>query len=159
MARMMTFLWLIVSVSTVLWAAPPERSGVIRVVVEKLRNDRGQVGYGLFRNGEGFPDNFDKAFRTAWASIEGDRSRAEFTDVPYGNYGIGVIHDENNNGQLDNLVDVLLAKEKEFAGMEGHGVSNNVKGVLVASEKFADTVFALRSELRSVNITMLYSKF
>lgn len=161
MARAMVLLWLIlgVSVSTVLWADSSEQRGVIRVVVEKLRNDRGQVGYGLFRNGEGFPANFAKAYRTVWAPIEGARSTAEFTDVPYGNYGIGVIHDENNNGQLDNILDAVLSEDKGFSGMEGHGVSNNVKGVLVDSGKYADTVFRLQSPTRSMTITMIYSKF
>lgn len=137
--------------------AASEKTGTIVVNVTNLHNNEGQVCYGLFKNGEGFPTNFQKAFRTVTAPIVDLKSSAEFTDVPYGNYAIGVIHDQNNNNALDTLL--TNTKEKAISGMEGYGVSNNVKEALLSASKYADAVFRLKTERRTVDIILQYSKY
>ena len=56
--------------------------------------------------------------------VDGQTIVWQINDVPYGDYGIAVLHDENSNGKMD----------KNFLGMplEPYGFSNNLRVTLRA---------------------------
>lgn len=92
----------------------------IRLTVTNLRSDNGFVLVSLFKEGVGYPDNTDKAYRNAKATISNHGAVIIFTEVPEGNYAIAILHDENNDRKMN----------KSFFGLpkEGYGFSNNVMG-------------------------------
>lgn len=128
-------------------AADPSASSV-RVEAGTFRNTRGDAGCLLFKSGEGFPDQPDKAFRTVHVPIEQGRAVCEFRDVPAGTYAVAVLHDENLNHKMD----------RNFLGIpqEGWGVSNNVRPALSAP-RFDDATFSLKpSAATTVTIKLGY---
>ena len=92
----------------------------IRLTVTNLRNDKGFVLVSLFKEGQGFPDKAAQAFRTDKVAIFNRKAILIFPDLPAGSYGISILHDENNDQQMN----------KNGLGLpkEGYGFSNNVIG-------------------------------
>jgi len=92
----------------------------IRLTVSNLRNDKGFVLVSLFKEGQGFPDKAAQAFRTEKVAIYNKKAILIFPDLPAGRYGISILHDENNDQQMN----------KNGLGLpkEGYGFSNNVIG-------------------------------
>jgi uncharacterized protein (DUF2141 family) len=92
----------------------------IKVNIINLRNSKGRVLISLFKDGIGYPDQPDKAFRKTSISIKDNQAFFLFTDIPFGNYAIAILHDENDDKQMN----------KNSLGLpkEGYGFSNNVMG-------------------------------
>ncbi len=67
----------------------------------------------------------------------------KINDVPYGNYGIAVLHDENKNGKMD----------KNFVGIpqEPYGFSNNVR-VTFGPPTWEKSKFVVRGSITEVSI-------
>lgn len=89
----------------------------LEVVVKNVKDAKGTVRVGIFKD--------DKTFlKDAWkgqvVKAESGEVRVTFEDVPAGTYAISIIHDENENGELDS----------NFFGMpkEGFGFSNDAMG-------------------------------
>jgi uncharacterized protein (DUF2141 family) len=94
-------------------------TGTLTVRVVNARNASGEIRVALFKDGQGFPGDASKAFRTQGAQIDPQTMSAQvvFTGIPQGVYAVSVFHDENGNGKLDkNLVGIPK---------EGYGASNN----------------------------------
>lgn len=68
------------------------------VTVEGIRGGKGSVMVGLFANKQAF---LKKAIYGRVVSVEGEMIKAIFENIDPGDYGISVIHDANNNGELD----------------------------------------------------------
>ena len=86
----------------------------ITVVIEKTKNDKGTVLFGLhsektFMKGEGI--------QNATSKIKDGKVIVTFENVPEGEYAILVLHDENDNNRMD----------FDESGMpkEDYGMSNN----------------------------------
>jgi len=92
----------------------------IKVNIINLRNSKGRVLISLFKDGIGYPDQPEKAFRKTSISITDNQAFFLFTDIPFGNYAIAILHDENDDKQMN----------KNSLGLpkEGYGFSNNVMG-------------------------------
>lgn len=107
-------------------------SGTMTVVARGLRNSDGHVLFVLFNDKKGFPGKDQYAVRKGRSSIKGSVSKHVWKDVPEGTYAIAVVHDENDNGDVDT----------NFIGMpkEGVGASNNPKGSL-GPPKWKDSKF------------------
>lgn len=111
-------------------------SGTIVVEMVGFRNDRGLACVALFGEGGGFPDALDGAAALGEARIEGGRCTIALEDVPAGAYAVSVIHDENENGELDtNALGIPT---------EGFGFSNNPK-IRFGPPRFAKARFAHRA--------------
>ncbi|MBN8676021.1 MAG: DUF2141 domain-containing protein [Chitinophagales bacterium] len=100
---------------------PPAEDG-ITINITNLRNDKGHVLVSLFKEGEGFPDKAEKAFRKEKAAISNKKAIIQFSSVPGGNYAVAILHDENDDAKMN----------KTWLGLpkEGYGFSNNVMGTL-----------------------------
>ena len=86
----------------------------ITVSVDNVRNNKGKVIFGLYTE-EGFSK--ETPFQATESTIEGNKVKVTFTNIPKGVYAIKCVHDENNNGRMD----------FEDSGMpkEDYGTSNN----------------------------------
>jgi len=75
-------------------------NGRMRVDVEGLRSDRGHLLAALYDRPEGFPRE-GKPAHQAKVAIQGGRASVDFPELPPGTYAVAVLHDENDNGELD----------------------------------------------------------
>src|ERR1043165_172855 len=82
--------------------------GTFILKVTGIRSVKGQVKIALFNSSD-----------TWLGEHPAYSSTIKVDDVPYGDYGIAVFHDENSNGKMD----------KNFLGIpqEPYGFSNNVR--------------------------------
>lgn len=92
----------------------------IRVSIQNLRSNKGHILISLFRNGNGYPDEPEKAIRKQRLSIADKSATVIFPGLPSGQYAIAILHDENDDEKMN----------KNFFGIpkEGYGFSNNVTG-------------------------------
>lgn len=87
------------------------------IEVTNIKKPVGSIRVGLFDSDEDFLKN---AKYGEVVKATADKVIVTFTDLPPGEYGISVIHDENENGKLDT----------NFMGVpkEGFGFGNNAMG-------------------------------
>ena len=121
----------------------------LTVQVAGVRNSKGQIAIALFHEGEGFPGDKSRAFRTLQVRIDPQTLRAQVTldNLPAGVYAVSVFHDENMNSRLD----------KNVFGIpkEGYGASNNPKRSM-GPPKFAEAKFQLDQPEKVMEISLLY---
>ncbi len=71
---------------------------ILHVEITNVKNTNGTVRVGLFDN----EDNFLKeAIAGQTVKPKGEKVEVTFKNIPPGEYAISVIHDENENGELD----------------------------------------------------------
>jgi uncharacterized protein (DUF2141 family) len=102
--------------------SPPTRAqsggpGTIILKVTGLRTEKGQVRIAVFNSSEMWLG--EQPLYSSTIKVDSQSVVWKITDVPYGDYGIAVFHDENKNGKMD----------KNLLGMplEPYGFSNNVR--------------------------------
>lgn len=90
---------------------------MLRVEVVNIKNNSGSIRVGLFDNEKDF---LRKAVLGESISANEEKVIVVFENIPPGEYAISVIHDENNNEELD----------LNFLGIpkEGFGFGNDAKG-------------------------------
>jgi len=122
-------------------------NGNIQIKVSGLKNKSGQLGILIFTSKEGFPSDWQKAYKQILIPVTGDKAEYTFTGLPYGKYAVSVMHDENKNKKLDT----------NFIGIpkEGYGVSNNATGSM-GPPKFEDAAFNLDRDIISADIKVNY---
>jgi uncharacterized protein (DUF2141 family) len=124
----------------------PEK-GSLTVSVTGLRNDKGELNVNLFNSSDGFPSEQSKAFKHGRGKISKGACIVTFENLPYGEYAVGIYHDENNDKKLNNSA---------IKWSEGMAVSNNAKGFF-GPPKFADAKVELNSKVKEVPIIIQYS--
>lgn len=129
--------FLLILASSILIASENDSSGVIILEMANFKNDNGKVRVSLFQSKEGFPEDFKKAYTFVTQSIENNKAEVIFEDIPYGEYAIGFLHDENLDGELNT----------NWLGMpkEGIAASNNAKGRF-GPPSFNDSKFLFNSD-------------
>ncbi len=139
------FSLLVMLFSGLLAAATASNSGNdLTVVLPNVKNTSGKIQIGLFNKAGDFPKT-NREFKIVTINAKQGASYT-FKNLPAGEYGIAVMHDENNNGKCDFTV---LGIPKE-----GYGFSNNVKPKLSAPS-FAAVKFQLKSN-KKVSINLIY---
>ena len=121
--------------------------GEIIVDINNLKNYSGLARVCLYSSNDGFPIKSEKAFKTIVINLEKDGVRARFVDIPYGEYAVAVLHDENKNGKMD-LSWMMLPEE-------GFGASN-IMGKRTIPPAFDDAKFLLHSEERILKVHIHY---
>jgi len=142
------FLILAMVGSARIWAQlqePPK--SVIRVEIDGLHSDQGQVLCALFSSAADFPKRADRAVAHVKSEISGRHATCEFQGVSPGTYAVSVFHDENSNGKLDT----------KFMGIprEGVGASNNAKGHF-GPPRFSAAAFPYSGGVKDLKITIIY---
>ena len=123
----------------------PSRATLI-VDVLQLRNDEGRVAVAVFNTEEAFPDQ-ERALRGKLSKISGKRARVTFKGLKPGTYAVAVLHDENENDEMD----------FNFVGMplEGYGFSNDASAMF-GPPSFEDAAFRLRGGRAKARIKARY---
>ena len=122
-------------------------TGRINVEVTGLRSNSGEVRVHLYNSKEGFPSNPQKAMATLVSMIGNSEAGVLFRDIPYGDYAISVLHDENGNKKMD-MNWLMMPKE-------GIGASNNPRFTL-GPPSFNDARFRFDSEELTIKIKVKY---
>lgn len=123
-----------------------QTDNTLKVLITGLHSSNGSVLVSLFNQDNGFPSQSGKAFKKEKINIEGGIASTIIRDIPPGTYAIAVLHDENNNLEMDTR---LFGLPKE-----GYGFSNNAKG-LFGPPSFRDARFAF-SPAQIVRINIRY---
>ena len=121
--------------------------GEIVLQISGLRNDNGILRVLLFHSSDGFPSDHTKSYVLKNVSIIKDSVTVTIPNIPYNDYAVSVLHDENTNGELDT----------NWIGLpkEGVGISNNAKSIL-GPPKYKDAKFKHNSNKLILNIKMKY---
>jgi uncharacterized protein (DUF2141 family) len=116
----------------------------LEVVVKNVKESKGQIRVGLFKDEKTF-------LKEAWlgkvVKAENGDIKVVFDKVPAGTYAVSIIHDQNENGELDS----------NFFGIptEGFGFSNDAMGTFGPPD-FAKASFVLGSENKNLAISLRY---
>lgn len=123
------------------------QTGNIEIRITGLRSTKGKVSVNLFNGKDGFPDDPLKSFGWKTVKIVPDTVVIVFEDLPFGNYAVSVLHDENSNGKM----------EKNFLGIpkEGFAFSNNCTPKMM-SPSFGEAMVNLNKKLLKSELRMLY---
>jgi len=118
----------------------------LTVRVRGLTNDRGRVAVALFSTAESFPDQ-KRAVAGHLAKIEKGRAAVRFVGLRPGVYAVAVLHDENENDEMD----------FNFLGMplEGYGFSNDASATF-GPPSFQAASFRLQPRNSFIPIRMRY---
>jgi uncharacterized protein (DUF2141 family) len=128
-------------------AAEKDSSGTIIIEMVNFKNDQGKVRVSLFASKDGFPNDYKKAHAYITETINTERTRVVFEDVPYGEYAIGILHDENMDSKLNT----------NWLGMpkEGIAASNNAKAMF-GPPSFEKASFILNADSLKQEIKIEY---
>jgi len=124
-----------------------QETGIIIVNIKDFRNNDGVARVTLFDQKKGFPNKYKYALAYGDSPVQDSSSQYIFRDVLYGQYSVGVFHDEDENGKL----------KSNLIGMprEGVGVSNNAKGSF-GPPKFKDCLFSVDRDTVELSIDLNY---
>jgi uncharacterized protein (DUF2141 family) len=123
-------------------APQPQKTGKLTVNITGIRNTDGNIRVTL-RSDE------NTVVTTSVVDIDPKTLAAEaiFDNLPAGDYGVAVIHDENKNGKLDfNEVGMPL---------EGYGHSNN-PAKRPGPPDFNETKFAFAGPGTTITVNLIY---
>jgi uncharacterized protein (DUF2141 family) len=121
-----------------------EKKGDLTVVMTDFRNDNGVVWIVLYNSPETFLKEGNIGFRREKGIVFRNKCIVRFKDLPYGDYAIAFIHDENSNHALD----VEVPKE-------GFGISNDPKFISGPPE-FETSKFILSKKNHFIKIKISY---
>ncbi len=139
---------LIVIISACMYAQPTvkcdhSKTGTLLVLIKGLKNTEGSLRVALFNSADQFMG--DVVYEGTVIKISGGEMLVRFENLPFGDYAIAVIHDVDNDGQLD----------KNLFGIptEGYGFSNHAMGKYGPPEWMqASFLMARQSEARIVEL-------
>ncbi len=119
----------------------------LKVLVKGIKNNKGLTRIALWQKEAGFPDEAEKAFKLAQVKIDSSgTAQTVFGQLKTGKYSVSIIHDENNNAELDS----------NWLGIptEGYGFSNNAKGTMGPPD-FDETLFEQTGDI-TIEIKVIY---
>jgi len=108
-----------------------------------LRSAKGQVKIAVFNSAETWLG--EQTIYSSTINVDGQSVKWRIHDVPYGDYGVAVFHDENSNGKMDkNVLGIPL---------EPYGFSNNVR-VTFGPPKWEKAKFTVKGSTAEVSIEL-----
>lgn len=101
----------------------------------------------LYSSDDGFPTKPEKAMAVKRELADKAEITVKFEGIPYGEYAVAIMHDENGNGKVDtNWIGIPI---------EGLGVSNNAKGFM-GPPKFKDAKVMIDTPVKKLSIPVKY---
>lgn len=124
-----------------------EETGTIKIQVGEFENTEGHLLVSLFNSKQYFPDNEKQAFQNKKIKVSAKTHEVIFEDIPYGEYAVIFLHDENDNEEMDT----------NFVGapQEGYGASNDAVNTFSAP-KYDEAKFTLNSETKNMQLKIFY---
>jgi uncharacterized protein (DUF2141 family) len=101
-------------------AKPVAKLGTLVIELDGLANDKGEVLVGLYNDPKKFPKE-NQALQNLKCKPSKKKCVIKAMKLPYGEYGVAAMHDENKSGNMDYT---LIGLPKEI-----YGFSNNKRAV------------------------------
>ena len=127
----------------------PEKSktiiGTLIIEFSGLNNNKGKVLAGLYNDSKKFPKE-NKALRNLKALPVNKKCIIKTTNIPYGDYAIAAMHDENESGNMD----------FNFIGLptEIYGFSNNKRPSLLGPPNFKACMIKIHKPVVKIEIIL-----
>jgi uncharacterized protein (DUF2141 family) len=119
----------------------------LTITIMNLKNNNGDILVGLYDKAAGFPRH---VLDGKVVKVTDDHMKVSFKDIKPGNYAVSVLHDENQNKDMDQT---RLGIPKE-----GYGFSNNAKGVMGPPSFKKAQIAVAKSKDTDITIKMKYMK-
>lgn len=119
----------------------------LTVEVKDLQNSKDVVQFALYNKDGTIPDeDYKKCCKILKEKIQNGSSKVTFNNLPLGKYAVNILHDENENGEID----------KGFIlPIEGVGFSNYQSIGLTNRPNFSKASFTLDSD-KKISIKINY---
>src|SRR4029450_427041 len=109
--------------------------------VTGLRSEKAQVNIAVFNSSEKWLG--EQPTYSSTINVDSHTVTWRINDVPYGDYGVAVFHDENSNGKMDkNVLGIPL---------ESYGFSNNVR-ITFGPPKWEEAKFTVKGSTAAVSM-------
>ena len=95
----------------------PDGYGTLVLNLEGFRSERGTAVVSLFAGPKGFPDQVLASLATVTVDIHEGKATATFAALPYRDYAVSVLHDEDGDGQM---ATGLFGTPREGFGFSGY---------------------------------------
>jgi uncharacterized protein (DUF2141 family) len=124
-----------------------EETFSLTIEVKDLRNSTGAVQFALYNKDGTIPDEDYKQYcKILKGKIQKGIAKVTFSGLPPGKYAVNILHDENENGEID----------KGFIlPIEGIGFSNYQSVGLTNRPNFSKACFELK-ENKTINVKVIY---
>ena len=107
----------------------------LTVQIDQIKQQTGKIHVALYRSEQSYQQGKD-AVAAVVEAVSGESQQLVFPDLAEGQYAIKVMHDANDNGELDrNMMGIPS---------EGYGFSNN--GGQYGPASFSDAAFAVTAD-------------
>ena len=119
----------------------------LTVEVNGLQNSKGIVQFALYNKDGTIPDeDYKKCCKILKEKIQNGSSKVTFSNLPVGKYAVNILHDENENGEID----------KGFIlPIEGIGFSNYESIGLTNRPNFSKASFELNCD-KKISVKVIY---
>ncbi len=119
----------------------------LTIEVNELRNSYGVVQFALYNRDGTIPDeNYKKCCLVVKGKIKNGSSKITFNNLPQGKYAVNILHDENENGQIDKGF-ILPIEGVGFSNFQSIGFTNR--------PNFSKASFELRSN-KTIGVKIIY---
>lgn len=119
----------------------------LTVEVHEIRNSKGVMQFALYNKDGSIPDkHYEKYYKMLSAKISNGSSSVTFNDLPEGIYVVNILHDENENGEIDKGF-ILPVEGLGFSNYQSIGPTNR--------PKYAKASFELRTDL-TIEVKVVY---
>lgn len=92
-----------------------DQNATIQLEISNIRETKGKIRVGLFKDGDGFPDQ-GKVFWSKGVDPQKGKIMVQIPDLLFGDYAIAVFHDLNGNGKLDRNMLGIPSEPYGFSG-------------------------------------------
>lgn len=119
----------------------------LTIEVKDLRNSIGAVQFALYNKDGTIPDEeYKQSYKILKGKIQNGMAKVTFAGLPIGKYAVNILHDENENGEID----------KGFIlPIEGIGFSNYESVGLTNRPNFSKASFELK-ENKTISVKVIY---
>ncbi|MBK6620273.1 MAG: DUF2141 domain-containing protein [Saprospirales bacterium] len=92
-----------------------DQNATLQLEISNIRETKGKIRVGLFKDGDGFPDQGKVLWSKGFDPQTGKIS-VQIPDLLFGDYAIAVFHDLNGNGKLDRNMLGIPSEPYGFSG-------------------------------------------
>ena len=121
--------------------------GDIYVKINGLHNDQGQVVVSLYASDKGFPTEVALSLLTINTGIHAGEANVLFHDIPYGYYAVCILHDENQDGEMEATLLGTPLEGFSFSGRPNY---------FLGRPQFEDSKFIMMAPKRELELRVRY---
>lgn len=116
----------------------------LTVEVKELQNSKGVVQFALYNRDGTIPDeHYKKCCKILKEKIQNGTSKVTFSNLPVGKYAVNILHDENENGEIDKRF-ILPIEGVGFSNYQSIGLTNRPNFSKASFELNIDKIIAVK---------------